>query len=146
MIYAVIDTNVLVSALLTHNKQSATIRVMEAMFANKIIPLYNEEIIFEYEDVLHRSKFSFSEFDIRYYLETLKKVGIHSQRISSSELFPDPKDVVFYEVALSRDDAYLVTGNKKHFPQKPIVVTPAEMLEILSRQGLRKNIQLTSGN
>ena len=44
MIYAVIDTNVLVSALLTHNKQSATIRVMEAMFANKIIPLYNEEI------------------------------------------------------------------------------------------------------
>ena len=135
MIYAVIDTNVLVSALLTHNKQSATIRVMEAMFANKIIPLYNEEIIFEYEDVLHRSKFSFSEYDIRYYLETLKKVGIHSQRISSSELFPDPKDVVFYEVALSRDDAYLVTGNKKHFPQKPIVVTPAEMLEILSRQG-----------
>lgn len=135
MIYAVIDTNVLVSALITHNKQSATIRVMEAMFANKIIPLYNEEIIFEYEDVLHRSKFSFSEFDIRYYLETLKKVGIHSQRISSSELFPDPKDVVFYEVALSRDDAYLVTGNKKHFPQKPIVVTPAEMLEILSRQG-----------
>ena len=113
MIYAVIDTNVLVSALLTHNKQSATIRVMEAMFANKIIPLYNEEIIFEYEDVLHRSKFSFSEFDIRYYLETLKKVGIHSQRISSSELFPDPKDVVFYEVALSKDDAYLVTGNKK---------------------------------
>lgn len=135
MIYAVIDTNVLVSALLTHNKQSATIRVMEAMFANKIIPLYNEEIIFEYEDVLHRSKFSFSEFDIRYYLETQKKVGIHSQRISSSELFPDPKDVVFYEVALSRDNAYLVTGNKKHFPQKPIVVTPAEMLEILSRQG-----------
>lgn len=134
MIYAVIDTNVLVSALLTHNKQSATIRVMEAMFANKIIPLYNEEIIFEYEDVLHRSKFSFSEFDIRYYLETLKKVGIHSQRISSSELFPDPKGVVFYEVALSRDNAYLVTGNKKHFPQKPIVVTPAEMLEILSRQ------------
>ena len=36
MIYAVIDTNVLVSALLTHNKQSSTIQVMEAMFANKI--------------------------------------------------------------------------------------------------------------
>jgi hypothetical protein len=42
---------------------------------------------------------------------------------------------LIYEVALSRDNAYLVTGNKKHFPQKPIVVTPAEMLEILSRQG-----------
>ena len=131
MIYAVIDTNVLVSALLTHNKQSATIQIMEAMFANKIVPLYNEEIINEYEDVLHRAKFGFSESDISYYLETMKQAGIHSQRITSSEHFPDPKDVVFYEVALSKEDAYLVTGNKKHFPQTPIVVTPAEMLEIL---------------
>ncbi len=45
--------------------------------------------------------------------------------------FPDPKDVVFYEVALSKEDAYLVTGNIKHFPKKPFVVTPAEMLAIL---------------
>jgi len=132
MIYAVIDTNVLVSAMLTHNKQSATFQIMEAMFANKIIPLYNEEIIREYEDVLHRAKFSFSEADVSYYLETMKQAGIHSQRIVSSEHFPDPNDVVFYEVALSKDDAYLVTGNKKHFPQTPIVVTPAEMMEILN--------------
>ena len=132
MIYAVIDTNVLVSALLTHNKQSSTIQVMEAMFANKIIPLYNEDIISEYEDVLHRAKFSFSEAAISHYLETMKQAGIHSQRIASSEYFPDPKDVVFYEVALSKDNAYLVTGNKKHFPKKPIVVTPAETLDILS--------------
>jgi hypothetical protein len=41
------------------------------------------------------------------------------------------KDVVFYEVALSKEDAYLVTGNNKHFPQSPIVVTPAEMIKIL---------------
>ena len=33
-------------------------------------------------------------------------------------------------------DAYLVTGNKKHFPDKPIVVTPAEMVEILREHGL----------
>ena len=131
MIYAVIDTNVLVSAMLTHNNQSATIQVMEAMFANKIIPLYNKEIISEYEDVLHRAKFGFSEADICHYVETLKQVGVDSQRIASSENFPDPKDVVFYEVALSKEDAYLVTGNKKHVPQTPIVVTPAEMLAIL---------------
>jgi hypothetical protein len=37
-------------------------------------------------------------------------------------------------VALSKEEAYLVTGNKKHFPQKPIVVTPAEMMNILSRK------------
>ena len=136
MIYAVIDTNVLVSAMLTHNNLSATIQVMEAMFANKITPLYNEEIISEYEDVLHREKFSFSETDICHYLEAIKQVGIHSLRIDSSEHFPDPKDVVFYEVALSKEDAYLVTGNKKHFPDKPVVVTPAEMLEILQKENI----------
>lgn len=42
-------------------------------------------------------------------------------------------DRVFYEVTLSKDDAYLVTGNQKHFPKTPIVVTPAEMLEILEQ-------------
>ena len=40
-------------------------------------------------------------------------------------------DAVFYEVALSKEDAYLVTGNTKHFPKSPIVVTPAEMLDII---------------
>lgn len=131
MIYAVIDTNVLVSAMLTHNNQSATFKVMEAMFENRVIPLYNEDIIHEYEDVLRRPKFGFSEFEVDRYLETLKQVGVHSRRIATTEQFPDPKDVVFYEVAMSKEDAYLVTGNKKHFPSTPIVVTPAEMVEIL---------------
>ena len=54
----------------------------------------------------------------------------------SDEFLPDPKDMVFYEVALSKEDAYLVTGNTKHFPKKPIVVTPAEMLEILQHEGV----------
>ena len=62
---------------------------------------------------------------------SVQKFGLNAERIHSEEMFPDPKDVVFYEVALSKDNAYLVTGNKKHFPQTPIVVTPAEMVEIL---------------
>ena len=43
----------------------------------------------------------------------------------------DADDAVFYEVALSKEGAYLVTGNIKHFPKVPIVVTPAEMLAIV---------------
>lgn len=46
--------------------------------------------------------------------------------------FIDPKDVVFYEVAMSKDNSYLVTGNTKHFPAVRRVVTPNEMLEILN--------------
>ena len=44
--------------------------------------------------------------------------------------------MVFYEVALSKENTYLVTGNTKHFPKKPIVVTPAEMLDILKSEGI----------
>ena len=41
------------------------------------------------------------------------------------------KDIVFYEVALSVEDSFLITGNIKHFPKKPFVVTPTEMLQII---------------
>lgn len=136
MIYVVIDTNVLVSAILTRNLQSPTFRIVDAMLAKQILPLYNEEIIGEYEDVLHRPKFGFSDNEINFYLEAIIKGGVNSQRVTSIEDFPDPKDVVFYEVALSKEDSFLVMGNTKHFPKSPIVVTPAEMLEILQREGI----------
>ena len=83
--------------------------------------------------MLHRRKFHFPSEAIDEIIKTVQDIGISSERISSDDFFPDPKDIVFYEVALSIEDAYLVTGNKKHFPKKPIVVTPAEMLEILNR-------------
>ena len=59
--------------------------------------------------------------------------GIMMERLSSGETFPGASDAVFYEVALSKEGSYLVTGNKKHFPKAPIVVTPAEMMEILAK-------------
>lgn len=136
MIYAVIDTNVFVSALLSHHPDAATVQVVEAISLEGIRPLYNGEILAEYEEVLGRTKFRFPASSISTILKKVKDMGIATTAIPSSEYFPDPKDVVFYEVAMSKEDAYLVTGNKKHFPNKPIVVTPAEMLEILKEQGL----------
>ena len=50
----------------------------------------------------------------------------------SGMVLPDMKDLPFYEVVLEKrsDDAYLVTGNIKHFPQEPFIVTPRELLDI----------------
>ena len=59
MIYAVIDTNVIVSALLTHNPLVATAKVLDFLSEGRIVPVYNEDIIHEYHDVLHRRKFHF---------------------------------------------------------------------------------------
>ena len=136
MIKAVIDTNVIVSAYVTKNLEAATSKVWEAVLQCKLTPIYNEEILCEYSDVLHREKFGIPEHLVKWALDKIVTNGIHGERILSDEFFPDPKDVVFYEVALSKKDAYLVTGNTKHFPKKPIVVTPTEMLEILKSEGI----------
>lgn len=47
----------------------------------------------------------------------------------------DPKDRVFYEISLSVEGSFLVTGNLKHFPITPLVVSPAKMLDILEKSG-----------
>ena len=131
-IYAVIDTNVIVSALLSKNSHSSTTIVYEAILDGLLIPVYNDEILKEYLDVLSRKKFPFAKEDIQSIELLLTHIGIKMDRTKANEeIFPDQKDVVFYEVALSKEDAYLVTGNIKHFPKKPFVVTPAEMVEIL---------------
>ena len=136
MIKAVIDTNVIVSAYITKNLEAATSKVWEAVLQCKLKPIYNDEILSEYSEVLHREKFGIPEHLIKWAIDKIVTNGIRGERILSDEFFPDSKDVVFYEVAMSKEDAYLVTGNTKHFPKKPIVVTPAEMLEILQREGI----------
>ena len=131
-IFAVIDTNVLVSALLPSQKVSNPTMVLREVFKGRITPVFNEEILDEYKEVLSREKFHIHQARIDTVVNHIKNTGLELERTKSWEgVFPDPKDIVFYEVTLSKDDAYLVTGNIKHFPQKPFVVTPAEMVEIL---------------
>jgi putative PIN family toxin of toxin-antitoxin system len=122
MIKAVIDTNVIVSAYITKNLEAATSKVWEAVLQCKLTPIYNDEILSEYSEVLHREKFGIPEHLIKWALDTIVTNGVRGERILSDEFFPDPKDVVFYEVAMSKEDAYLVTGNTKHFPKNPIVI------------------------
>lgn len=101
-IFAVIDTNVIVSALISKHDDSATVLLLDSIFYDIIIPIYNEEILNEYNSVLRRAKFNFSEDRINTTLETIKSKGINAERLNSGEILPDPKDLVFYEVALSK--------------------------------------------
>lgn len=128
--YAVFDTNVLVSALMSKRLDSPTVLLLDLVLEGTIVLLYNEEILEEYKDVLHRDKFGFSDERIEVLIEAVG-TGLNLERTDSKEVFPDPDDAVFYEVALSKEGSYVVTGNVKHFPQSPIVVSPAEMLEII---------------
>lgn len=131
--YAVIDTNVLLSALLSKNKNSATVKVLDAVFEGKIIPLYHQDILYEYNEVFHREKFHLREEVIQTVLDAIKQYGIQVFPQPTGAILIDMDDLVFYEVAMEKrdNDAYLVTGNQKHYPFRDFIVTPAEMIRII---------------
>ncbi len=131
--YAVIDTNVLLSALLSKNENAATVKVLDAVFEGKIIPLYHQDILDEYDEVLHREKFHLHEKMIRIVLGAVRQYGVEVFPQPTGAVLIDMDDLVFYEVAMEKrdDDAYLVTGNQKHYPFRDFIITPAEMMSLI---------------
>lgn len=130
--YAVIDTNVLVSAMLKW--QSVPGKILELSFNGLIIPLVNDEILREYREVLSRPKFKLTKEIVNNLIDGITEKSIFVSEQSLNEYLPDLKDRVFYEVVMEKrksEDAYLVTGNIKHFPVRPYIVTPREMLDII---------------
>lgn len=132
--YAVIDTNVLVSAMLKF--QSIPGQIVKEALLGTVIPLLCDEIVAEYREVLARPKFKFDQETIDVFIDGIVDRGIFVDAVSIEEVIPDPKDIVFYEVVTEGrreyDEAYLVTGNIKHFPVKSFVVTPKEMADIIN--------------
>ena len=131
--YAVIDTNVFVAALLTKKADSATLQVVNAMLSGDIIPLFHQEILEEYDEVLHRRKFHLQEETIQTILIAIQEFGIEVFPNPTGEVLIDMEGLIFYEVAVEKqdEDAYLITGNQKHYPERDFIVTPREMLSIL---------------
>jgi predicted nucleic acid-binding protein len=113
---------------------TATAKVVDSISTGVIVPLYNDEILEEYDEVLHRKKFSFSEGRIRSILNMIRQFGLAVNPSPTGEILVDMDDLVFYEVVMEKreDDAYLITGNLRHFPVRDYIVTPAEMMDIIA--------------
>ena len=132
--YVVIDTNVLVSAVLKSHSVPGSI--VELAFDGPIIPILNEAIEKEYREVLSRPKFHLPEDLIEGIMSTFHKRAIYVDAEHLDVELPDPTDLVFYEVVMEErkeEEAFLVTGNIRHFPNRPFIVTPREMLDIILR-------------
>lgn len=133
--FAVIDTNVLVSAMLKW--KSVPGNVMEFVLDGFIIPVLNKEIVAEYRTVLARSKFRLDEEIITDIIDSLENVGFYVDAETIDIELTDSKDRVFYEVVMEKrkeEETYLVTENIKHFPDKPFIVTPRQMLDIFLKE------------
>ena len=127
----VLDTNVLVSALLSPSGPPAS--VLSLALNRSVILLLDNRILFEYEDVLRRDRFGFPAYTVEALLDFFKTSALFMNPAPTSLKFTDDDDKPFYEVAVSGEAEFLVTGNKRHFPKKPIVVTPGQFLDFYTR-------------
>ena len=133
--YAVIDTNVIVSSML--KADSIPGLIIQLIYENTITPLLNEEILEEYIEVLTRNKFNIPEEKIRKEISAIKEKSIFLEREQCLEELIDKGDVVFFEIVMSARntmDAYLITGNMKHYPIRNYIVTPREMIDIIEKE------------
>lgn len=122
---AVIDTNILVSAL--WSKNGAPAQVLSLIISGRIKPCFDYRIMTEYRDVLQRPKFKFSPSEVNALLDWFTENG---QLVIAEPLaldFIDQADKKFYEVA-KYCQASLITGNIKHFPVDDLVCTVTDFL------------------
>ena len=96
--YAVIDTNVLVSAMLKW--KSIPGKILELTFNGLIVPLVNDEILKEYREVLSRPKFKLTREIVDNLINGIMENSVFVNEQSLDEYLPDPKDRVFYEVVM----------------------------------------------
>jgi len=126
MYKVVLDTNVLVSAL--WSKQGNPYKILEMFFKGEITLCYSTEIVEEYNEVLHREKLGFSDEKVLDLLSEIAENGIYVETSISDIPFIDEDDKKFYDAAKTCD-AIVVTGNKKHYPDNPSILSPAEFIK-----------------
>jgi len=125
MVKVVLDTNILVSALWSN--KGNPYKILEHIFKNDLLLYYNYEILNEYIEVLYRNRFGFSEQDLQGLFSEIIIKGVLAESFIYDIRFIDENDKKFYDLAKS-NEAILITGNIKHYPNEPFIMTPRKFL------------------
>lgn len=127
----VLDTNVLVSAILSPHGSPAA--VLRTLLTERVRLCFDERILSEYRTVLFRDKFAFDRDIVEELLGFMERAGTPILTEPLDLSLPDPEDQMFIEVAVFSKADFLVTGNLRHFPksmrERIAVVSPREFLE-----------------
>src|ERR1035438_3697939 len=132
MIRVVLDTNIIVSALLQPLGPPAQIFMLT--LSGSLQLCLSGAIYAEYEEVISRPRFGRDPAIIAATLGTIRDKGYWVKPIHAVIVCPDPDDNMFLECAEAAQSAYLVTGNLRHFPaswQGTAIVTARMMLDII---------------
>jgi len=131
MYKVVIDTNVFISSRLSLLGNPAM--VMKLIVDEDMELYYSLAILDEYKKVLAYGRLKFSAKHQISAIADMKKIGILIEPSKSDIPMPDESDRIFYDTAKAVN-AYLVTGNLKHYPEESQIVTPARFVEIFGKQ------------
>ena len=133
MIRVVLDTNIIVSALLQPLGPPA--QVLMLALGGSIQLCVSGSVYAEYEEVTSRPRFQRSEDIKAGALRAIREQGVWVRPTERVTACTDPDDDIFLECAVAAKADYLVTGNLKHFPTSwagSRVVTPRSLLDSLS--------------
>ena len=133
----VLDTNVLVSALL--RPESLPGRVLDLVISRHVTLELDHRIFTEYQEVLYRPEFMLPGNYVNDLLEFIWRSSDRVQAVPLEIRLPDPDDVMFIEVAVSAMADAFVTGNLKHFPARQChgvrVFSPRQWLAVWADRG-----------
>jgi len=127
----VLDTNIVVSALLSPQGLSA--KLFNFVFDNKLTVVYDNNIFAEYLEVLNRDKFMLDKELVNLVIDFISKEGEYIIAEFQNIQFIDEDDKVFYEVYKGGDVDYFITENKKHFPKENNIVTVSEFFKTMKQ-------------
>ena len=122
----VLDTNILVSDLLSPTGNPA--KIYNLFLTGILTLIFSADIFAEYLDVLHRPSLNIPPDDTYIVLDAILKHGKHVRPALSTISILDEDDRIFYDAAKSAD-AYLITGNIRHYPQDQFILTPTAFLD-----------------
>jgi putative PIN family toxin of toxin-antitoxin system len=141
MIRVVLDTNILISALLHPRGMPA--RTLLISLAGITAQLrVSGDIYAEYDEVIRRPKFNRSEPVIEQTLRAIRQNGFWIKPSEKVRACSDPDDDIFLECAQAARAHCVVTGNLKHFPVRRAdakIVTARQFVETMAeiREDLR---------
>ena len=137
MLKIVIDTNVVVSALI--RPQSTPALILSLILQKHCTLCLSDDIFTEYREVLARDKFkALDKAGVTEILSVLKEQALWiAPKPLIAEVVADISDKIFLECAFTAKADFIITGNKKHFPfdkfKTSKIATPREFIDNLPK-------------
>ena len=128
----VVDTNVVISGLLTANGPCG--RILDLALEGEVTLCLDARIIEEYTEVCFHPELGLPSDEVDRVLDQLFRLSSPKTATPRDVALPDPDDLPFLEIAASAGVPH-VTGNRKHFPKRACgkiqILTPREFIDLI---------------